>query len=197
MALAQPQPQPPLPASAQEQEPSLNSSELINLVLNSVILHGPYVVKTFMLDNPSHQYEQGTLGKDYTWPSPRYLFLTEKMTHFLLSLSSIDFFMAQGFNAFRIPFLQERMSPPATGLTGPFNATYLSGLQTVSDFIHIHQSFFYSLECRLFHISPARVDSLPSNVSVRNYCYLSHSLNEKPAHNYMRYNNAIITSTTE
>ncbi|KAI0636253.1 endoglucanase [Trametes polyzona] len=60
----------------------------------------------------------GALGKEYTWPAP----------------SSIDFFLNQGFNTFRIPFLMERVSPPSTGgLTGPFNNTYLDGLkQTVS-----------------------------------------------------------------
>ena len=39
--------------------------------------------------------------------------------------------MNQGFNTFRIPFLMERLSPPATGLTGPFDSTYLGGLTTV------------------------------------------------------------------
>ncbi|KAK7678575.1 hypothetical protein QCA50_018447 [Cerrena zonata] len=61
----------------------------------------------------------GVLGTDYTWPSP----------------SSIDFFMGQGFNTFRIPFLMERMSPPATGLTGPFDQTYLNGLKTIVNYI--------------------------------------------------------------
>ncbi|KAH8093705.1 glycoside hydrolase superfamily [Cristinia sonorae] len=61
----------------------------------------------------------GTLGKDFTWPAP----------------SSIDFFVGQGFNAFRIPFLMERMSPPATGLTGPLDQTYLSGLKTIVNYI--------------------------------------------------------------
>ncbi|PFH53034.1 glycoside hydrolase family 5 protein [Amanita thiersii Skay4041] len=62
----------------------------------------------------------GQLGKDYTWPSP----------------SSIDFFISQGFNTFRIPFQQERMSPPTTGgLTGSFNQTYLSGLKTIVSYI--------------------------------------------------------------
>lgn len=40
--------------------------------------------------------------------------------------------MDNGFNTFRIPFLMERLSPPATGLTGPFDSTYLEGLKTVS-----------------------------------------------------------------
>ena len=62
----------------------------------------------------------GQLGKDYTWPSP----------------SSIDYFVGQGFNTFRIPFLMERMSPPTTGgLGGPFNQTYLSGLKTIVSYI--------------------------------------------------------------
>lgn len=58
----------------------------------------------------------GTLGTDYTWPSP----------------SSIDYFVGLGFNTFRIPFMLERLAPPATGIAGPFDQTYLSGLQTVS-----------------------------------------------------------------
>lgn len=62
---------------------------------------------------------QGTLGKDYTWPSP----------------SSIDFFVGKGMNTFRIPFQLERLLPPATGLTGGFNQTYLSGLKTTVSYI--------------------------------------------------------------
>lgn len=61
----------------------------------------------------------GTLGTDYTWPSP----------------SSIDFFVEKGFNTFRVPFLMERLSPPSTGLTGSFDATYLNGLKTTIDYI--------------------------------------------------------------
>ncbi|KAI0747325.1 endoglucanase [Irpex lacteus] len=61
----------------------------------------------------------GTLGTDYTWPSP----------------SSIDFFVGKGFNTFRVPFLMERLSPPATGLTGPFDSTYLQGLKTIVSYI--------------------------------------------------------------
>ncbi|PSR88727.1 hypothetical protein PHLCEN_2v5078 [Hermanssonia centrifuga] len=29
----------------------------------------------------------------------------------------------------------ERISPPATGLTGPFDATYLSGLKTIVSYV--------------------------------------------------------------
>ena len=58
---------------------------------------------------------QGVLGTDYIWPSP----------------SSVDYFVDQGFNTFRIPFQQERLSPPANGLTGAFDQTYLDGLKTV------------------------------------------------------------------
>lgn len=61
----------------------------------------------------------GVLGTDYTWPSP----------------SSIDFFMGKGMNTFRIPFLMERLVPPATGITGPLDQTYLGGLQTIVNYI--------------------------------------------------------------
>ena len=47
----------------------------------------------------------------------------------------MQYFMDRGFNTFRIPFLMERMSPPATGLTGAFDSTYLSGLQTIVSYI--------------------------------------------------------------
>ncbi|CAG7849025.1 Endo-beta-1,4-glucanase B Short=Endoglucanase B; AltName: Full=Carboxymethylcellulase B; AltName: Full=Cellulase B; Flags: Precursor [Serendipita indica DSM 11827] len=52
----------------------------------------------------------GTLNKDYTWPSP----------------SSVDYFLGKGMNFFRIPFMMERMSPPATGLTGPVDTPHLT-----------------------------------------------------------------------
>uniref|UniRef100_A0A0W0FPM0 cellulase n=1 Tax=Moniliophthora roreri TaxID=221103 RepID=A0A0W0FPM0_MONRR len=51
----------------------------------------------------------GELGTDYTWPSP----------------NSIDYFVGQGFNFFRVPFQLERLAPPATGITGAFDETYL------------------------------------------------------------------------
>ncbi|KAE9394437.1 glycoside hydrolase [Gymnopus androsaceus JB14] len=54
----------------------------------------------------------GTLGTDYTWPAP----------------SSINYFVGQGFNFFRLPFLLERLCPPATGITGPFDAHYFGNL---------------------------------------------------------------------
>ncbi|GJJ12964.1 hypothetical protein Clacol_007211 [Clathrus columnatus] len=88
----------------------------------------------------------GELGKDYTWPAP----------------SSIDYFVENGFNVFRVTFLMERMNPPATGLLGPFNETYLSGLTTTVSYITEKGAF-------------AIIDP----------------------HNYMRYDNAIINSTTE
>ena len=34
-------------------------------------------------------------------------------------------------NTFRIPFLMERLSPPAQGLTGAMDATYLAALRKV------------------------------------------------------------------
>ncbi|KAJ3545968.1 hypothetical protein NMY22_g2236 [Coprinellus aureogranulatus] len=61
----------------------------------------------------------GTLGKDYTWPSP----------------SSVDYFVNQGFNTFRIAFKLERLSPLGGGLTGAFDQTYLSGLRTIVNYI--------------------------------------------------------------
>jgi endoglucanase len=59
----------------------------------------------------------GTLGKDYTWPSP----------------SSIDYFTSKGFNSFRIAFLMERLAP--SGITGSFNQAYLSGLTTIVNYV--------------------------------------------------------------
>ncbi|PPQ67529.1 hypothetical protein CVT25_006070 [Psilocybe cyanescens] len=88
----------------------------------------------------------GALGKDYTWPSP----------------SSIDYFVGQGFNTFRVPFLLERMTPPATGIAGSFNQTYLSGLKTIVSYITSKGA---------------------------------HAVIEP--HNYMRYNNGIISSTSD
>lgn len=38
-------------------------------------------------------------------------------------------------NTFRIAFLMERISPPATGLTGAFNSTYLSALKTTASYV--------------------------------------------------------------
>lgn len=49
-------------------------------------------------------------------------------------LTRLQFFIGKGFNTFRIAFLMERISPPANGLTGSFDATYLQGLKTVRRF---------------------------------------------------------------
>jgi endoglucanase len=43
--------------------------------------------------------------------------------------------MAKGMNTFRIAFLMERISPPATGLTGAFDATYLADLKKIASYI--------------------------------------------------------------
>ncbi|KAG8724647.1 hypothetical protein FRC09_016192 [Ceratobasidium sp. 395] len=61
----------------------------------------------------------GVLNTDYTWPAQ----------------SSIDSLMAQGMNFFRIPFLMERLVPPANGLGGAFDQTYLSGLKSIVTYI--------------------------------------------------------------
>ncbi|KAH8152685.1 uncharacterized protein LAJ45_03526 [Morchella importuna] len=66
-----------------------------------------------------NQNVPGVLGTDYTWPTT----------------DSIDYFMAKGFNTFRIGFLMERLTPPATGLTGAFDATYLASLKTIANYV--------------------------------------------------------------
>jgi endoglucanase len=38
-------------------------------------------------------------------------------------------------NTFRIAFLMERISPPTTGLTGAFNATYLAALKSTASYV--------------------------------------------------------------
>jgi endoglucanase len=38
-------------------------------------------------------------------------------------------------NTFRIAFLMERMAPPAQGLTGTLDATYLQGLKTIVSYV--------------------------------------------------------------
>ncbi|KAG8941714.1 hypothetical protein FRC03_004169, partial [Tulasnella sp. 419] len=61
----------------------------------------------------------GVLGTHYTWPTT----------------DSIDFFLGKGFNTFRIAFLMERISPPTTGLTGPFDTAYLGDLKRTVSYI--------------------------------------------------------------
>ncbi|KAG8919826.1 hypothetical protein FRC00_010852 [Tulasnella sp. 408] len=46
-----------------------------------------------------------------------------------------QFFLGKGFNTFRIAFLMERLSPPANGLTGSFDSTYLQGLKTIASYV--------------------------------------------------------------
>lgn len=43
----------------------------------------------------------------------------------------VQYFVGLGFNTFRVGFLAERLVPPATGLTGPFDADYLADLHEV------------------------------------------------------------------
>ena len=63
--------------------------------------------------------------------------------------------MGKGFNTFRIPFLMERLVPPATGITGPLDATYLAGLKTVSlnttNSIRAHRLTLLLKDCQLHH----------------------------------------------
>jgi len=90
------------------------------------------------------------------WPGRYNTDYTEPAT------SSIDYFVAQGFNTFRVPFMMERLSPPSTGLTGAFNTTYLGYIQTTVSYITGKGAY-------------AVLDP----------------------HNYMRYNGAVITSTSD
>ncbi|CAK5263021.1 unnamed protein product [Mycena citricolor] len=61
----------------------------------------------------------GVYGTDYIFPAP----------------SSIDYFVNKGFNFFRMPFMLERLVPPAGGLTGPFDQTYLGRIQSSVTYI--------------------------------------------------------------
>ncbi|KAG8688766.1 hypothetical protein FRC08_011270, partial [Ceratobasidium sp. 394] len=88
----------------------------------------------------------GVLGKDYTWPTQ----------------ASVDFFLGKGMNTFRVAFLMERISPPAKGLTGAFDATYLAGLKSIVSYI----------------------------TGKGGYAVLD-------PHNFMRYNNGVISSTSD
>lgn len=86
----------------------------------------------------------GTYGTDYTW----------------LNLSTIDTFIAQGMNTFRVNILMERLIPGS--MTGSFDQAYLGNLtQTVK---YITGMGAYVMIC---------------------------------PHNYGRYNNEIITSTSD
>ncbi|KAF2810512.1 endo-beta-1,4-glucanase [Mytilinidion resinicola] len=59
----------------------------------------------------------GALGKDYVWPT----------------LSTIDTFVNQGFNTFRINIMMERIIP--NSMTGSLDATYLADLKTTVEYI--------------------------------------------------------------
>ncbi|KAK7050930.1 hypothetical protein VNI00_005042 [Paramarasmius palmivorus] len=61
----------------------------------------------------------GVKGTDYIWPAP----------------SSIDYFVNQGFNFFRVPFQLERLTPPSVGITGNFDSAYFADLQQTVNYI--------------------------------------------------------------
>ncbi|KAK7463565.1 hypothetical protein VKT23_006911 [Stygiomarasmius scandens] len=61
----------------------------------------------------------GLYNKDYIWPAQ----------------SSIDYFVQQGFNFFRLPFLLERLTPPSTGITGSFDSAYFGNLTAIVNYI--------------------------------------------------------------
>jgi len=79
--------------------------------------------KYFGVNQAGAEFGEGTvpgvLGTHYIWPAP----------------SSIDYFARDGFNAFRIPFLVERLSPPSGGLTGSFNSVYLQSLKDTVNYV--------------------------------------------------------------
>lgn len=99
----------------------------------------------------------GQLGKDYTWPSPTSIDVRCPLLCHQICLTDgcTQFFMGQGFNTFRIPFLMERVSPPSTGgLTGPFNSTYLSGLKQVRSMsygVSVAYRQYICPDCELHH----------------------------------------------
>lgn len=72
----------------------------------------------------------------------------------------MQYFLGKGFNTFRVAFLMERVVPPPTGLTGGFNATYFSGLQTVCNLmlfakvgleLQIREANYGILDCELHY----------------------------------------------
>ncbi|KAG8969589.1 hypothetical protein FRC05_001020 [Tulasnella sp. 425] len=69
------------------------------------------------------------LGTDYTWPAP----------------SSIDYFVGKGFNAFRVPFTMERISP--NSITGSFDATYLASLKSSTNVL-THSQIVPHINCK-------------------------------------------------
>ncbi|KAJ7931588.1 glycoside hydrolase superfamily [Mycena leptocephala] len=72
----------------------------------------------------------GVWGKDFTFPAP----------------SSIDYFVGKGFNFFRVPFLMERLVPPATGIAGPLSAGYLANLTATINYITNTKGAFAALD---------------------------------------------------
>jgi endoglucanase len=51
-------------------------------------------------------------------------------------LTPLQYFVGQGFNTFRVPFLLERITPPSGGLAnGGFDSTYLNSLKSTVSYI--------------------------------------------------------------
>ncbi|KAF8914770.1 glycoside hydrolase [Mucidula mucida] len=90
----------------------------------------------------------GVYQTDYIFPAP----------------SSIDYFVGQGFNFFRVPFLMERLTPPATGITGAFNADYLALLTETVEYI-TSKGAFVAPEPHNFMIYNGSTLSSPSDFS--------------------------------
>ncbi|KAF6757302.1 glycoside hydrolase [Ephemerocybe angulata] len=66
--------------------------------------------------------------------------------------SSIGYFVKEGFNTFRVPFQQERLSPPETGIDGPFEPVYLAGLKQTVDYITNTKGAYAAIEPHNFMI---------------------------------------------
>ncbi|CAK5275868.1 unnamed protein product [Mycena citricolor] len=64
----------------------------------------------------------GVYGTDYIFPAPRICQLDRLLRE-------------QGLQFFRLPFMLERLVPPAGGLTGPFDQTYLGRIQSSVTYI--------------------------------------------------------------
>ncbi|KAF7308605.1 CBM1 domain-containing protein [Mycena chlorophos] len=60
----------------------------------------------------------GTWGVDFTFAAP----------------SSIDYFVGEGFNFFRMPFMMERMVSPTVGMTGPLSQEYLANYTEIVNY---------------------------------------------------------------
>ncbi|KAJ7678022.1 endoglucanase [Mycena polygramma] len=95
----------------------------------------------------------GAWGIDFTFPAQG-VFGSETNAHYLISrtTSSIDYFVGQGFNFFRVPFQMQRLVAPATGITGPFSSAYLANLTATVNYITVTKGAFAALDPHNFMV---------------------------------------------